>query len=602
MLCFFDPSGQAKLTNREFERLLGWSKEEAGALDIAPAKIRGSAAVRLTETSVTEGIPGWEEHALKTREGTGLESSWATVRLSDGGQIGIGIDMRERRAAEGERLRLAAAVGQAKEGMAITDAGGHIEYLNPAFEKTSGIGRAKLMGKSYYDLLVGEGPDKNLDKQARRTVGGGETWNAHLIRKHKGEQTCELDIRITPIRDRSGNIINYLVIERDVTNEVRLQEHFKHAQKMEALGTLAGGIAHDINNILNPIFINTELVLMDAGIDQMARRDLEIVLKAAERGRDLVKQIITFSRQKEKERKPTKVGPVVKEALKFLRSSLPVTIEIHQKVEPESGFIMADPSQIHQVVMNLCNNAAYAMKERGGALDVSLGEIEVDEDMALHHPDLKPGRYLRLTVGDTGMGMTSEVKERAFDPFFTTKKHGEGAGMGLALVHGIVKDLDGAVTVYSEVGRGTTFNVFFPQAPAAEIRPEGEAEGLPRGTERILLVDDEKSQAQSIRNMLKRLGYQVEVRTDAEEALATFRNDPSRFDLVITDQIMPRLTGVQLSAQLLRLRPGLPILLCTGFSENVDSDGAHALGIRGFLMKPFSIREMAGAIKTALDT
>jgi len=252
------------------------------------------------------------------------------------------------------------------------------------------------------------------------------------------------------------------------------------------------------------------------------------------------------------------------------------------------------------VVMNLCNNAAYAMQERGGALDVSLGEIEVDEDMALRHPDLKPGRYIRLTVGDTGKGMTSEVIERAFDPFFNTKKNGEGDGKGLALVQGIVKDLDGAVTVYSEVDKGTTFNVFLPQAPSAEIRPESAAESLPKGTERILLVDDEKSQAQSIRNMLRRLGYQVEVRTDPEEALATFRDDPSRFDLVITDQIMPRLTGVQLSTQLLQLRPGLPILLCTGFSENVDSDGAHAIGIRGFLMKPFSIREMAGAVKTVL--
>jgi PAS domain S-box-containing protein len=600
MLCFYDSSGRAKLTNREFERLLGWSKEEAEALDIAPAKTRKAASIPITVTTAAQGIPGWQEYTLKTREGAGLESSWATVRLSDGGQIGIGIDMRERRAAETEHLRLAAAVGQAKEGMAITDARGHIEYLNPAFEKTSGLGRADLLGKLYYDLLNGGGAGQSLGRQAQETVQGGEAWNAHLIRKQSGEQTRELDIMITPIRDRSGSIINYLVIERDVTHEVRLQQHLRQTQKMEALGTLAGGIAHDFNNILNPIFINTELVLLDAALDSALRRDLKTVLKAAERGRDLVKQIITFSRQKEKERTPSKVGPVIKEALNFLRSSLPATIEIRQNIESESGFIMADPSQIHQVVMNLCNNSAYAMQERGGVLDVSICEIEVDDEMALRHPDLKPGPFLRLTVGDTGTGMTPEVMERAFDPFFTTKKHGEGSGMGLALVHGIVNDYSGAITVYSEVGKGTTFNVFFPRIKAAESRPETGVESLPGGAGRILLVDDEKVQVQSMRNILKRLGYQVTARTDAREALEAFRRDPDRFDLVITDQIMPKLTGAQLAARLLELRPGLPIILCTGFSEQVDSDGARAVGIRGFLMKPFSIGEMAAAIKKVL--
>jgi PAS domain S-box-containing protein len=500
-----------------------------------------------------------------------------------------------------QRHILTAAVGQVQEGMVITDAGGRIEYLNPAFEKTNRVGRARLLGKRYYDLLVAEGADQSLGKQAQKTVEGGKAWSAHLVRKQKDAQASELDIQITPIRDRSGKIINYLVTERDVTQEVRLQQHLRQAQKMEALGTLAGGIAHDFNNILNPIFINTELVLMDAPLDQAARRELETVLKAAERGRDLVKQIITFSRQKEKERTPLKVGPVVKEALKFLRSSLPATIEMRQRIEPESGFILADPSQIHQVIMNLCNNAAYAMQEKGGTLDVSLNETAVDKSMALLHPGLKPGPYLRLTVCDTGKGMTPEVMERAFDPFFTTKKHGEGSGMGLALVHGIVGDYGGAVTVYSEVDKGTTFNIFFPRVATAEFPAEAEQQEPLRGTERILLVDDERTQAQSIRNMLKRLGYQVAVRTDSEQALAAFRKDPDRFDLVITDQIMPKLTGVQLATRLLKLRPGLPVILCTGFSEQVDSEGARALGIRGFLMKPFSIREMAGAIKRALS-
>ncbi len=599
MLCFFDAEGRAKLTNRQFERLLGWSTAEAEGLDIAPGRIRRKAAHTASADSPAEGIPGWQEYRLKTNEGASLESSWATVRLSDGGQIGIGLDMRERKAAEAERLRLAAAVEQAWEGMAIMDADGRIRYANSAFEETSGASRNEIVGQRYYGLLSGDDESRKPAEEAKKAVEAGKTWSAHLTRKGT-EQLRELDIRISPIRDGSGNVINYLVVERDVTREVRLQQHLRQAQKLEALGTLAGGIAHDFNNILNPIFINTELVLLDAALDEESRRELELALRAAERGRDLVRQIITFSRQKEKERKPSRIGPVVKETMKFLRSTIPAPVEIREHIEPETGFILADPSQVHQIVMNLCNNSAYAMRERGGVLDVALAEVEVDVDMALRHPDIKPGPFLRLTITDTGTGMTPEVIERAFDPFFTTKKPGEGSGMGLAVVHGIVRDYEGAVTVYSEVGKGTTFNVFFPRVPAKDVETKETVEILPEGRERILLVDDEEAQVQSMRNMLKRLGHRVISKTDPEEALKAFRKDPDQFDLVITDQTMPKLTGAQLAEEILRVRPGLPVILCTGFSEKVDANGAHAMGIVGFLMKPFSIREMAAAINKAV--
>jgi PAS domain S-box-containing protein len=600
MLCFYDAAGRAKLTNREFGRLLGWSKGEAEDLDIAPGKTRDAAAPRAIDDSAADGIPGWREYSLRTRDGAALESSWATVRLSDGGQIGIGLDMRERNAAEVERLRLATAVEQAWEGMAIMDSKGRISYANSAFEETAGARRTDIIGAFYFDLLSGQDENRDLAEAARKTVEAGETWNAHLTRKKSTEQARELDIRITPIRDRSGNIISLLVVERDVTREVRLQQHLRQAQKLEALGTLAGGIAHDFNNILNPIFINTELVLLDAALDDESRSELELSLQAAERGRDLVRQIITFSRQKEKERRPSKIGPVVTEALKFLRSTLSTAIEIREHVGPETGFVLADPSQIHQIVMNLCNNSAYAMRETGGVLHVGLAEVEVDRDMATRHPDIKPGPFVRLTITDTGTGMAPDVLERAFDPFFTTKRPGEGSGMGLAVVHGIVRDYDGAVTVYSEVGMGTTFNIFFPSVPSKEIQTQETLEILPKGKESILLVDDEETQVQSMRNMLKRLGHRVVAKTDPEEALKAFRNDPSQFDLVITDQTMPRLSGAHLAEEILRLKPGLPIILCTGFSEKVDAHGAHSMGISRFLMKPFSIREMAAAINQAL--
>ncbi|RPI99841.1 MAG: response regulator, partial [Candidatus Aminicenantes bacterium] len=348
------------------------------------------------------------------------------------------------------------------------------------------------------------------------------------------------------------------------------------------------------------IFINTELVLLDPGLDAHARQSLETSLKAAERGRDLVKQIIAFSRQKETEKKPSKVTPVLKEALKFLRASLPTTVQIEEDLRAETGYVLADPARIHQVVMNLCNNAAYAMRENGGVLGVSLVDVDVDAEMAAHHADLRPGPYLRLTVADTGTGMRKEILERAFDPFFTTKKPGEGSGMGLAVVHGIVKDQGGAITVYSEPGKGSAFDVFFPRVLSEESAPPAEAGAPEPGHERILLVDDEDIQVETVKRMLERLGYRVTATKDGQVALALFQQDPGAFDLVITDQTMPHLTGLELARKILSIRRGMPVILCTGFSETVDPNVARAAGIRRFQLKPFSLREMAETVRSAL--
>ena len=542
-----------------------------------------------------------DEQALRERglELQGLTEDLETRVKERTAELAAANEMLLAEAAQ--RVRLVAAVEQADEGIAILDAEGSFHDVNEAFVRLSGRRRDELPAVRYRDLLPRSPEGQDAWADMKISIERGETWRGHISRGDENADPLELDVAISPIHDASGRIINYLAVERDVSKEIRLQQHLRQIQKLEALGTLAGGIAHDFNNILNPIFISTELLLLEPDIDPASRRHLEVTLKAAERGRDLVKQIIAFSRQKERERKPSKAGPVVTEAVKFLRVSLPSTIEIRSDIRDESDFILGDQAQIHQIVMNLCNNAAYAMREKGGILSVGLAEVDVDERLAARVPALRTGPYLRLTVADTGTGMTAQVRERAFDPFFTTKKAGEGSGMGLAVVAGIVRDYGGAITFTSEEDRGTTFMIYLPRVacerPALKTAPDG----LPGGSERILFIDDEEVQVQSVRGMLARLGYQVVAVTNGQEALDRFRADPQFFDLVITDQTMPQLTGVRIAEEVLGLRPDLPIVLCTGYSETVDAAGARALGIREFLMKPYSVREMAETVRRALS-
>jgi PAS domain S-box-containing protein len=380
-----------------------------------------------------------------------------------------------------------------------------------------------------------------------------------------------------------------------------LERMLQQAQKMEAIGTLAGGIAHDFNNILSPILIQTEMALLDLPSDSLIRLNLEDVLDAGNRARDLVKQILAFSRQSEEERNPFKVGPVVVDALKLLRATLPVTIEIKQNIEAESDMVMADATQIHQVLMNLCTNASHAMQKKGGLLAVGLERVYLDASAATAIHELEPGSYLKLSVRDTGEGMDRITQERIFDPYFTTKKKSGGTGMGLAVVHGIVRSYEGAITVESNLGKGTTFCVYLPCLERESPMKAVETEPLPSGNERILLVDDEKAITDATQQMLERLGYQVVARTSSIEALEVFRLQPDSFDLLLTDQTMQGMTGEDLAKKVMAIRSDIPIVLCTGFSHNINEEKAKSMGIREFIMKPVLIREMAAIIRRLLD-
>ncbi len=383
--------------------------------------------------------------------------------------------------------------------------------------------------------------------------------------------------------------------------KAKLEGQLQQSQKMEAIGTLAGGIAHDFNNILGIIVGNTELAMDDIPGWNPAHYNLEEVRKASLRARDMVKQILSFSRQTKQEAKPVRIKTIIEEALKLIRSSIPTIIEIRQNYSAQADTILADPTQINQVLMNLCTNANHAMREKGGILEIGLKNIDLDEKDVIRYQNITPGKYVALSVSDTGHGIEPDIVDRILDPYFTTKEIDEGTGMGLAVVHGIVKNHNGAIDVYSEHGKGTTFNVLLPLIQS-EILPEAiSSKPLPTGTERILFVDDEKALADLGKRMLERLGYDVTVRTRSIEALEAFRAQPDKYDLLLTDMTMPNMTGKDLAQELLRIRPDFPIILCTGYSETITEDSARQFGIKSFVMKPLVMREIAVTIRQVLD-
>jgi len=479
-------------------------------------------------------------------------------------------------------------------------------YISPLYETVWGRSCASLLQdpRSLWDAVHPQDQERLLTHQPEADVAGFQ-GECRIVRPDNSIRWVRA--RTFPIRNQYGEIIRFAGIAEDITEQKRVEaaltkteRQFRQSSRMEAIGTLAGGIAHDFNNILTAILGYSELALATVPKGSRTQRNLQEVLTAGHRAKHLVLQILTFSRQAGQGRKPTPIQMVIREALKLLRATIPSTIEIRQSLKTEAT-ILADPTQMHQVIINLCTNAEYAMRETGGILNIKLEDVKVTEDLARMISGLQISPHVRLTVKDSGSGMTPEVLERIFDPFFTTKPIGEGSGMGMAVVHGIVTGHGGAIVVDSVVNKGTKVEVYLPTVPTPVWDRFVDQGPIPIGKETILFVDDEETIVYLGKELLTNLGYTVEIHTSSVEALNVFRQDPHRFDLVITDQTMPALTGEALSRELLRIRPDLPIILCTGFSHVMSAEKAKALGIQAYLMKPLAIRDLAPIIRHVLD-
>jgi PAS domain S-box-containing protein len=471
---------------------------------------------------------------------------------------------------------------------------GRYQEVNDAFVHITGYKKEEAIGVTSIEMGLISDTERQRIVNELKTAGRVHNLELELRKADGSKLICLYSGEVIEVEGKP----RLLSIASDVTDQKRTEKHLRDVQKRESIGNLAGGIAHDFNNILFPIMGMSELLIEDLPENSPERENAEEILKAGKRGSDLVKQILAFSRQTEHKIIPMRIQSVLKEAIKLLRSTIPSNIQIEQNIPTDVGLMMADPTQIHQVFMNLITNAYHAVENTNNAkISVDLEKIWLNTNDALD-----PGQYALLTISDNGCGIAPGIMDRIFEPYFTTKEQGKGTGLGLAMVHGIIKDHKGDIKVSSELGKGTAFKVYFPLLDHTErTNVQKDITTEKGGTEKILLVDDEESIARLEKQMLERLGYSVTACFSSLDALNIFQADPSAYNLVITDMTMPKMTGDQLAEKLISLRRDLPIVICTGYSEKMDDEKSKAIGFKGLLMKPVVKIEMAQMVRKVLD-
>ncbi len=540
---------------------------------------------------------------LQRKDGSYFDGEINARAVSVEGEPGARVwvrDISKRKRREELQRRLAMALEQSAEAVVITDRRGRVEYVNPAHQRITGYTKEEVVG-SLPPLFKEHEMDPGVRLELFRTMAGGATWSGRAAGRRKDGTLCQMDITVSPVRDATGRIVNLVGVGRDITEEVRLQKLLLQAQKMEAIGTLTGGIAHDFNNLLQVILGYSELLLIEKqGVDR-EYADLKKICHAAKDGAELVQRLLMFSRKAEPRLVSINLNRQIVQIEKLLRRTIPKMIEIRLDLSSDLPEINADPSQIEQVLMNLVVNARDAMSD-AGQLIVTTDIVTLDEEYCRLRVDVKPGAYALLEVSDTGHGMDKETLEHIFEPFFTTKEMGRGTGLGLAMVYGIVKQHNGHVSVYSEVGRGTTFRVYFPAIPG-EVEPQVDTSGeTPAfGTETVLLVDDEEFIRELGARILSKHGYTVLEAQDGREALDLFKKNRSKISLVILDLIMPGMGGTECLKELLKIDPHANVLIASGHSADASVRETIQVGAKGFVRKPFRVKEILRDVRGVLD-
>jgi PAS domain S-box-containing protein len=610
----FEPAPGYEYISPAIEAIVGYRPEEFYAdpelaTRLVPAgerdELRTIARSRIVPLGIRE--IRWLAHNGRT---VVTEQRFVPVRDELGQLVaveGIARDITDRKHTEEQIHLLSEAIEQSPVGVVITDAQNHALFANARLLEMCGYENSELLDRDPQLLFSPENPSE-LRSEMTQVLRSGQTWQGDFVCRRKNGQDYTVRASIAPIFDKDGRVKNYLAIHEDVTaardeqaRRRQLEAQLFQAQKLETIGTLAGGIAHDFNNILTGILGFTEIASLSLPEDHPAHNDLQEVRKAGTRAKDLVAQILTFSRQKGAQQIPLELASAVSEALKLVRASTPATIEIERDLQP--GRVRADPTAVHQIVLNLCTNAVHAMRGRVGRLTVRVTPFAAAEPLNDTIPKLKPGSYLCLSVGDTGHGMDEATLKRLFEPFFTTKKAGEGTGLGLALVRGIVNAHSGSLRIASRPGVGTTFDIFLPICIETEPKAESVSAIVPGNGESIAVVDDEKSVAAFVGARLDQLKYRTTVFNDPREALGAIRTDPVRFDLIVTDLTMPHLTGRDLVEALRTAGIAAPAVLMSGFcNDSLDSDDIAHLGRTVLLPKPFNGDDLARAVREALGT
>ncbi len=596
-----------EFNERAYENL-GYTREEFGTLKLTDIEALAApeAIHERMELLVKDGSGSYETQHRK-KDGSLTDVLVRSRAVSIKGRdfiLSIFVDITDRRRAE-EQIAVFRSFAEASgQGFGIANLDRGITYANPALCRFLGEKDPEdVIGKSL--VTYHDEPDATaLEKQILPDVMNGVQWVGETVLKDRLGMMVPVIENLFLIRDEKNEPSYLATVITDISERKQMESRLRQAQKLEAIGTLAGGIAHDFNNILMAMLAYTEMTAKLLPEETRAHQNLAEVLRAGNRAVDLIRQILTFSRKNERRRRPLQIHVITREVLRLLRATIPSTIEIRQDIDRSSGWVLGDPTQIHQVIMNLCTNAYQAMEDKPGVLEVRLHETTLSAESPVvgrRHTDMKPGPAIQLMVKDTGHGMSSDTLERIFEPYFTTKSMGKGTGMGLAVVHGIVQSYGGAIQVESKPGEGTTFNVFLPVCDPPTQFGAAEQPAVEGGTETILFVDDETQIKSAGKNILQSYGYTVSAHTDPREALETFEKSPNKFDLVITDLTMPHLTGFQLAGELISIRADIPIILCTGYRDSISPEEVEHMGIRTILTKPLTHTDLGRVVHRILE-